>query len=91
MYILTTMLHNYCVCNKKLTYFLVRDKIQKTLQERIMIFDGGMGTMIQKHRLEEEDFRGQEFKDHPKSLKGNNDILVLTQPKLILEIHKVHI
>lgn len=56
-----------------------------------MIFDGGMGTMIQKHRLEEEDFRGQEFKDHPKSLKGNNDILVLTQPNLIHEIHKVHI
>lgn len=69
----------------------MRDKIQSTLQERIMIFDGGMGTMIQKHRLEEEDFRGQEFKDHPKSLKGNNDILVLTQPKLVFEIHKVHI
>lgn len=66
----------------------VRDKIQSTLQERIMIFDGGMGTMIQKHRLEEEDFRGQEFKDHLKSLKGNNDILVLTQPKLVFEIHK---
>lgn len=79
------------MCKKKLTFFLVRDKIQSTLQERIMIFDGGMGTMIQKHRLEEEDFRGQEFKDHPKSLKGNNDILVLTQPNLIHEIHKVHI
>ena len=56
-----------------------------------MIFDGGMGTMIQKHRLEEEDFRGEEFKDHPKSLKGNNDILVLTQPKIVFDIHKVHI
>lgn len=69
----------------------VMDRILKTLQERIMIFDGGMGTMIQKHRLEEEDFRGEEFKDHPKSLKGNNDILVLTQPKIVFDIHKVHI
>jgi 5-methyltetrahydrofolate--homocysteine methyltransferase len=65
------------------------ERIEKTLKERIMIFDGGMGTMIQNHRLEEEDFRGEEFKDHPKSLKGNNDILVLTRPKIILEIHKV--
>lgn len=66
------------------------EKLQKTLQERIMIFDGGMGTMIQNCRLEEEDFMGEEFKDHPKSLKGNNDILVLTRPKIILEIHKVN-
>jgi len=54
-----------------------------------MIFDGGMGTMIQQHRFEEEDFQGTEFKDHPKNLKGNNDLLSLTQPDVIYEIHKV--
>ena len=54
-----------------------------------MIFDGGMGTMIQKHRFEEEAFRGVEFREHHKSLKGNNDLLTLTQPDIILQIHKV--
>jgi len=63
--------------------------IASTLQERIMIFDGGMGTMIQKLRLEEADFRGAEFKNHPKPLKGNNDILTLTQPDKIYDIHMV--
>jgi len=63
--------------------------IASTLQERIMIFDGGMGTMIQKLRLEEADFHGAEFKNHPKPLKGNNDILTLTQPDKIYDIHMV--
>ncbi|EDO35691.1 predicted protein [Nematostella vectensis] len=53
-----------------------------------MIFDGGMGTMIQKLHLEEADFRGEEFKNHPKSLKGNNDLLSITKPDAILDIHK---
>lgn len=53
-----------------------------------MFFDGGMGTMIQNRQLEEEDFRGEEFKDHPKPLQGNNDFLSLTQPEIIVEIHK---
>ncbi|KAL4238834.1 hypothetical protein ACF0H5_003541 [Mactra antiquata] len=60
----------------------------KTMRERIMIFDGGMGTMIQQYRFEEDDFRGVEFKDHPKSLKGNNDLLSLTKPDVIYNIHK---
>lgn len=64
-------------------------KIEAILQEKIMVLDGGMGTMIQRHRLNEEDFRGQEFKDHPKPLKGNNDILSITQPDIIYQIHKV--
>lgn len=64
------------------------EEIQKTLTERIMIFDGGMGTMIQNLHYEEEDFRGDEFKDHPKPLRGNNDILSLTQPDAIYQIHK---
>ena len=54
-----------------------------------MIFDGGMGTMIQQKRFNEEEFRGDEFKDHPKNLKGNNDLLSLTQPQVIYQIHKV--
>ncbi|KAK3092953.1 hypothetical protein FSP39_009305 [Pinctada imbricata] len=64
------------------------DQITATLKERIMIFDGAMGTMIQQHRFEEEDFRGQEFMSHTKCLKGNNDILVLTKPEVIYQIHK---
>lgn len=56
-----------------------------------MVLDGGMGTMIQRHRLNEEDFRGQEFKDHPKPLKGNNDILSITQPDIIYQIHKEYL
>lgn len=54
-----------------------------------MIFDGGMGTMIQQERLEEQDFRGEIFKDHSRNLKGNNDLLSLTKPDVILKIHKV--
>ncbi|KAH3854032.1 hypothetical protein DPMN_096571, partial [Dreissena polymorpha] len=65
-------------------------ELLKTLGERIMIFDGGMGTMIQTYRFEEEDFRGTEFKDHPKNLKGNNDLLSLTKPDVIYGIHKAY-
>ena len=54
-----------------------------------MIIDGAMGTMIQKHKLEENDYRGELFKDHPKNLKGDNDLLVLTRPDVILRIHRV--
>ena len=62
-------------------------EISAILDKRIMFFDGAMGTVIQTHHLSEEDFRGQQFKDHHKSLKGNNDLLVLTQPDLIRQIH----
>lgn len=65
------------------------DEITNTLKQRIMILDGAMGTMIQKHQLEEEDFRGDEFKTHTKNLKGDNDLLVLTRPDIILNIHRV--
>ncbi|XP_070576417.1 methionine synthase-like [Ptychodera flava] len=60
----------------------------KLLEERIVILDGGMGTMIQQHKLSEEDFRGEEFKDHSKPLKGNNDLLCMTQPDIIYKIHR---
>lgn len=61
--------------------------IYKALQERILVLDGAMGTMLQDYKFEEEDFRGERFKDHPVSVKGNNDLLSLTQPKAIQTIH----
>src|SRR5690349_4593042 len=57
------------------------------LAQRIVILDGAMGTMIQRYKLAEADFRGERFKDHPKDLKGNNDLLQLTRPDVIREIH----
>ncbi len=61
--------------------------IQEILKKRILVLDGAMGTMIQRHKLEEEDFRGDRFKDHGKALKGNNDLLSITRPDIIKEIH----
>jgi 5-methyltetrahydrofolate--homocysteine methyltransferase len=63
-------------------------KIEDILKERILILDGAMGTMIQRHKLEEADFRGEILKDHPHPLKGNNDLLSLTRPDIIKDIHK---
>ncbi|XP_020493877.2 methionine synthase [Labrus bergylta] len=63
-------------------------ELRAVLQQRIMVLDGGMGTMIQQQKLEEEDFRGDEFKEHPLPLKGNNDLLSITQPNIIYNIHK---
>jgi len=62
-------------------------KPEDIIKERILILDGAMGTMIQKHKLSEEDFRGERFKDHPSLLKGNNDLLVITRPDIIKSIH----
>ncbi len=62
--------------------------LNKLLNERILLLDGAMGTMIQSYRLSEEDFRANKFADHPLNLKGNNDILNLTQPHIIEEIHR---
>jgi 5-methyltetrahydrofolate--homocysteine methyltransferase len=61
------------------------------LAQRILILDGAMGTMIQRHRLDEAAFRGGRFADHPRDLKGNNDLLVLTQPELIRSIHAAYL
>jgi 5-methyltetrahydrofolate--homocysteine methyltransferase len=61
--------------------------VVKALQERILVLDGAMGTMIQRHKLEEEDFRLGWFENHDQSLKGNNDLLSLTRPDIIKEIH----
>jgi len=61
--------------------------LQEILQERILVLDGAMGTMIQRYKLEEEDFRNDRLKDHHQSLKGNNDLLSITRPDVIKEIH----
>ena len=62
--------------------------IKEILKERILIIDGAMGTMIQRHKLEEADYRGDRFKDWPKDVKGNNDLLSITQPEIIIGIQK---
>lgn len=61
--------------------------IRELLQQRILVIDGAMGTMIQRYKLTEEDYRGERFKDWPSDVKGNNDLLCLTQPHIIREIH----
>src|SRR3954451_7273525 len=58
------------------------------LEQRIAILDGAMGTMIQRFKLTEADYRGERFKDHPKDVKNNSDLLVLTRPDVIRDIHE---
>ena len=62
--------------------------LRQSLAHRILVLDGAMGTMIQRHRLTEEQFRGRRFAAHPRPLKGDNDLLCLTQPRVIGEIHR---
>jgi 5-methyltetrahydrofolate--homocysteine methyltransferase len=66
-------------------------KIEDILKERILVIDGAMGTMIQRYKLEEADFRGERFKDHDFPLKGNNDILSITRPDIIKAIHRQYL
>lgn len=65
--------------------------IRKELEKRILIIDGAMGTMIQRYKLQEADYRGERFKDWPSDLKGNNDLLNITQPAIITAIHKEYL
>ncbi len=65
--------------------------IREILKHRILVLDGAMGTMIQRYKLEEEDFRKGWFENHPKPLKGNNDLLVLTRPDIIKAIHREYL
>ncbi len=62
--------------------------IKDLVKERILVLDGAMGTMIQRHKLEEDDFRNEKLKDHSLPLKGNNDLLSITQPEIIKDIHR---
>jgi 5-methyltetrahydrofolate--homocysteine methyltransferase len=66
-------------------------QLPEILKQRIVILDGAMGTMIQRYKLSEADFRGERFKDHAKDLKGNNDLLQLTRPDVISEIHEQYL
>lgn len=63
-------------------------KIEEILKERILVLDGAMGTMLQRYKFKEEDFRGERFKDWPSPLQGNNDLLSLTQPEALAEVHR---
>src|SRR5215470_2441635 len=65
--------------------------IESALASRILIIDGAMGTMIQRYKLSEADYRGERFKDWPTDVKGNNDLLCLTQPQIIKKIHKEYL
>jgi len=65
--------------------------LKEAAKHRILILDGAMGTMIQRYKLDEAGYRGMRFKDHPRDLKGNNDLLVLSQPKIISEIHNAYL
>lgn len=67
------------------------DELNQILSKRIMILDGAMGTMIQRYKLTESDFRGELFKNHPKELKGNNDLLNLTRPDVVQSIHEEYL
>lgn len=69
----------------------VDSKLRELLNQRILIIDGAMGTMIQRYKLQEEDYRGARFKDWHSDIKGNNDLLCLTQPEIIKAIHKEYL
>ena len=68
-----------------------KETIERLARERILILDGAMGTMVQREKLEEADFRGTRFAKHGKEVRGNNDLLVLTQPALIRRIHSQYL
>ena len=65
-------------------------KIQQAIKERILVLDGAMGTMLQRNNFSEEDFRGERFKDFPHPLKGNNDLLSITQPEAVKQVHRLY-
>ena len=70
---------------------VVKPKITEVLKNRILVLDGAMGSLIQTYKLEEEDFRGERFKNHTHSLKGNNDLLALVRPDILKEIHCLYL
>lgn len=81
-----------CLCPECLRTFVKSNsprttELKKLLETKIVFLDGAMGTMIQQFRLNEEDFRGERFKNHPRDLKGNNDLLSITRPDIIKQIH----
>ena len=67
------------------------EEFKNILQHKILVLDGAMGTMIQQYKFSEEDYRGEKFKNYHISVKGNNDMLSITQPEAIKEIHKKYL
>ena len=65
--------------------------IYSEIEKRILVLDGAMGTMLQEYKFTEEDFRGERFKDHPTPLKGNNDLLSITQPEAVKDVHRKYL
>ena len=68
-----------------------REQLEAILKERILVLDGAMGTMIQRAKPTEADYRGERFADHPQDLKGNNDLLCLTRPDIVRDIHRQYL
>src|SRR5258706_14994401 len=66
----------------------VRERLDQLFRQRIVIFDGSMGVMLQHKGLSDEDFRGERFRNHPKPLRNNSDVLCLTQPDLVTQVHR---
>src|SRR5438132_7084117 len=76
---------------KRSTNSDLHTRLDELLAKRILVLDGAMGTMIQRHQLTEADFRGERFTSHPRDLRGDNDLLVLTQPDVIAGIHRAYL
>src|SRR6185295_19662327 len=72
-------------------YVVSVDLLRTLLAQRILILDGAMGTMVQRHALEEDGFRGERYREHPQPLKNNIDLLVLTRPQIISDIHNAYL
>ena len=70
---------------------MIKKDVREVLKSRILVLDGAMGSLIQGYKLEEEDFRGERFKEHNHPLKGNNDLLALTRPDVLKEIHNLYL
>jgi len=66
-------------------------ELHRVIRDRILVLDGAMGTMLQKYELEEKDFRGERFADHGSDLKGNHDILCVTQPEIVKAVHMAYL
>ena len=84
-------MRHFKICRVLGLFMSTLTTLKQLLAERILIIDGAMGTMIQRHKLEEEDYRGERFADWAHDLKGNNDLLVLTQPQIIQGIHEAYL
>src|SRR6266550_4556181 len=69
----------------------VRERLDRLFQQRIVIFDGSMGVMLQHKGLSDEDFRGERFRNHPQPLRNNSDVLCLTQPELVTQVHREYL